>query len=185
MLKIKITDASDDQIRSFALSLQLDEDGAITNAKGRADLLAVLGPAWDQDYIFAEADEAPVQVQSAVRFAQHVKDFGPEFGPMTTFKIMTTEMPGGKHAAGPTVNGKMCKIDRGVLVSTNYAFYEALKHATGSIVEQAPDKDGKPGELVIIDASNYPMSEQQYPSDEELAEWHRKYGSRELGTLAA
>lgn len=181
MQKIKITDATDEQIRAFANSLQLDEDGAIANAKGRADLMAVLGPAWEADYIFAEADEAPVQTSSTMQLAQHVKDFGPEFGPLCTFRVMTTEMPGGKHAAGPSVNGKTCKIDRGILVSTNYAFYEALRNATGSVVEQGPDKDGKPGEMIVIDASNYPVSDYQAPSDAALAEWKRNYGSHELG----
>lgn len=181
MLKIPLNEATEAQLRTFAASLQID----IPLGAQRAHVVAALAPAWNQEYIFVEADEAPVQNGPAVQLAQHVKDFGPEFGPLCTFRIMTTEMPGGKHAAGPSVNGKTCKIDRGILVSTNYAFYEALKHATGSIVEQGPDRDGKPGELIVIDASNYPVTDFQGPSVADLAAWKAKYGARELGSHAA
>lgn len=179
MQKIKITDATDDQLRAFAISLQLD----VADAKSRADLFAVLGPAWDQDFIMAEEEDA--RGEAVTPIAQVSLNTGRDDGPMVQFKIMQTEMPGGKHPAHPCVNGKMLVMQRNMLIEAPYAFYLALQNAIVGVMEQGPDQrsaDGgtRPGELIATEVTNYPLSEVRLPPQSEIDAWHARNGPRLL-----
>lgn len=184
MQKIKIPDATDDQIRAFANSLQLDEDGALTKARSRADLMAVLGPAWDQDYVFAEEADSE-RGEAAIPVSQVKLNTGRDDGPLVQFKIMQTEMPGGKHPAHPCVNGKMLVMQRGMLIDAPYAYYLALQNAIVGVVEQGADTTGadgqrRPGDLIPTQVTNYPLSEVRLPPQSEIEAWHLRNGGRLL-----
>lgn len=184
MQKINITDATDEQIRAFAISLQLDEDGAIASARDRADLMAVLGPAWSDDYIFAEEPDnergaAPVPV------AQVKLDTGRDDGPLVQFKILQTDMPGGKHPAHPCVNGKMLVMQRNMLIDAPYAYFLALQNARVGVVEQGQDQRGsdggmRPGDMTPTEVTNYPLSEVRLPPQHQIDAWHARNGGRLL-----
>lgn len=184
MQKINITDATDEQIRAFAISLQLDEDGAIASARDRADLMAVLGPAWSDDYIFAEESDGE-RGDTVTPVAQISLKTGRDDGPLVQFKIMQTEMPGGKHPASPSVNGKMLVMQRGMLLEAPYAYYQVLQHAIVGVVEQGADTAGadgqrRPGDLIPTQVTNYPLSEVRLPPQHEIDAWHARNGGRLL-----
>lgn len=184
MQNVKITDASDDQIRAFAISLQLDEDGAVSKAKTRADLLAVLGPAWSMDHILADEPEAE-RGDATTPVAQISLDTGRDDGPMVKFKIMQTDMPGGKHPASPCVNGRMLVMQRGMLIEAPYAYFLVLENAKVGVVEQGADERGadggmRPGALTPTEVTNYPLSEVVRPPQSEIDAWHARNGGRLL-----
>lgn len=180
MRKIAISQATDEQVRAFCeTTLQLELVGVST----RQQLEAVMGTAWPNDYILADdpfGGEDHEQIEVAVPVPQKVFDTGRDDGPTVMVKILETNMPGGAHPAAPNVNGLTLVIQRGILVGIPYAFYAALQNAVVGSVHQGPDKDGKPGELITTNVTNYPMSEVQLPPRAEIDAWIARNGSRLL-----
>lgn len=182
MKKIDILEASDDQLREFATTAQgLD----VTDAKSRADLLAILGPAWDQDYILVD-DVTPDTGAAAVPTPQVSYTAGNrDDGPMVKFKILQTDMPGGKHPAHPSVNGRMLVMQRNMLIEAPYAYFLDLQNAKVGVIEQGRDQQGadggmRPGDMTPTEVTNYPLSEVTMPPQAEIDAWHERNGGRLL-----
>lgn len=177
MRKILIADATDDQLRQFATEI-LQVEVAPTAERGV--VLALIQPAWGADFIsLPEIDDDlgdDVQHEADVVF-----NTGRDDGPTTSFTILQTSMPGGKHPASPCVNGKMLVMQRNVRIDAPYAFYLALKNAQCGAIEQGEDQGNKPGALINVTVTNYPLSDVILPPQAEIDAWHARNGSRLLG----
>lgn len=179
MFKLAIENATDQQLRAFCeTTLQLE----LTGINDRARVEALMRTAWPNDFILVESE--PVghseQIEPVTPKPDMVFDTGRDDGPPVSLKILTTDMPGGKHPAHPDVNGKMIVIQRNMLVTIPYAFYHAMLNAQVAVMNQEPDRDGKPGELVPTQVTNYPMSEVTLPPKHEIDAWRERNGSRLL-----
>jgi hypothetical protein len=170
-----ITEASDQQLRDFCEMQQLD----VSDCKSRAELMAVLGPAWEHDYItvlaepeFDEDERAAMaeQVQgvdgSVIKLAGGIGANDPK----VRLSIGQTPLPGGKDPVPVGVNGKTLVIQRNMEVEVPYRFYLALQAAIREEVTQ----DEKTGELHVSTITNYPMQVKALPSEEEIAAWHKR-----------
>lgn len=177
MERKQITACSDEELKVFAETvLQLDLTGANTRPK----IVAALGQSgWEHDWVMVDADKNEEGDAVAVA-AQIVYDTGRDDGPPVKLKILETDMPGGRHPAHPDVNGRMLVVQRNMTVEIPYAFYLALKNAISGSVQQGPDRDGRPGELITTNVTNYPMSEVELPTQAEIEAWHARNGSRAL-----
>jgi hypothetical protein len=157
MNRIPLSEASDDDLRWFAVNtLQLDRSD-VAAAKTRSKLIGLIGPAWDKDFISvpASAVEADDQTDSPVVKVAPENDFSSIMhAPPTTIKVMTTGAPGGKDDAFVSVNTKSLRIKRGVPVTVPQPFLEALQNAVPTVTRQASEDDY---ELVETEASNYPV----------------------------
>lgn len=178
-MKIEIKDATDDQIREFAeTTLQVDT----SEARNRAALMAAIGPAWPNDFIMIADPERDAQGEIVTPTPVHTFDSSRDDGPATTFKIMQTDMPGGKHPAAPDVNGRKLVIQRNVLVTAPYAFYLALTNAKVAVPHQDAGVPGLPApEVQFTEVTNYPLSEVVLPPAADIAAWHARNGPRLLG----
>lgn len=181
MKRIPITEATDDQLRIFAETVQgLD----ISTCRTRADLMGVIGPTWEQDEI--PVDDSEAELGASVKpQAQIVLDTGRDDGPTVQFKIIQTEMPGGKHPAAPSVNGRTLVMQRNMRIDAPYAYFLVLQNAIVGSVVQGPDQRGtdgamRPGDLIPVEVTNYPLSEVVLPPAHEIEAWHQRNGSKEL-----
>ena len=190
MQTINIADATDDQLRTCAtLILGIDED-AVRNAADRPALMALIHPArpqtWDDGTIrvpdapppLAQTGQAaPIAPKAEMTFLENLTE---QFGPLTRFKIIPTNMPGGNHPAHPCVNGRQLVMQRNMLIEAPYAFYLALQNAKIGDSYEVENGPGKPPTTMYADISNYPLSEVALPSPEEIAAWHAQNGQRLL-----
>lgn len=170
-----ITEASDQEIRDFCEMQQLD----VSDCKTRPELMGVLGPAWEHDYITViakpelEEDEAAAMAEQIQGVDGSVIKLVGGIGandPKVRLIVGQTPMPGGKDPVPVAVNGKTLVIQRGMEVELPYRFYLALEAAIREEVTQ----DEKSGELHISTVTNYPLQVRALPSDEEIANWHAR-----------
>lgn len=191
MQTIPITSASDDQLRACAtLILGIDED-AVRNAADRPSLMALISPArpqtWEEGTIRIPDAPPPLaqtgQLESItptadVTLFSHLTE---DFGPMTRFTIISTNMPGGNHPASPIVNGRLLVMQRNMRIEAPYAFYLALRNANIGAPYEIDNGQGKPPGIGYADVTNYPLSDVIEPPKDEIAAWHAKNGKRLLG----
>lgn len=181
-MNIEITDATDDQIREFASTICGIDPEVIAPATTRAKLLAVLSTVWTQEHISVPDPARDAQGEIVTPTPVEVYDTSRDDGPPTTFKILQTDMPGGKHPAAPDVNGRKLVIQRNILVKAPYAFYLALNDAKVAIPHQAPGVPGlPPPDVEFTEVTNYPLSEVVLPPAADIAAWHARNGPRLLG----
>lgn len=181
-MKIDITAATDDQIRDFASTICGIDPELLAPATTRAKLLAVLSTVWTQEHITVPEPERNDQGEIVEEVPVAQFDTGRDDGPPTRFKILQTDMPGGKHPAAPDVNGKKLVIQRNVLVTAPYAFYLALANAKVAVPHQEQGTPGlPPPDVEFTEVTNYPMSEVTLPPAHEIAAWHKRNGGRLLG----
>jgi hypothetical protein len=194
MQRIKIEDASTDQLRAFAKDIQQIEKVPTDRSKVIA---ALIESGWEKDFITiaggapggveeAADDFQPEQFVQAtplreevIRFSS-VKGFGFwKKSPMVICRIMSTDRPGGKEPAHPIINNSPpLVIQRNKLVEIPYDFYLVLRQAGGTKIE--PGADAK-DPLVETDYQEYPMTDIQLPSPEAIAKWQAHTGSIEFG----
>lgn len=173
MKKKLIEQASDAELQEFAeLTLQLPE---AAGAKTRAEVLALIGPAWAQDYIFVEAAEmtdADETQSDEVRAAAQVKlTGGPgRDDPKWLIRIAATELPGGKDPVPVGVNGHAVVIQRNMEAEVPHRYVVALQNAIRTAVHQ----DQKTREFSYSNFTNYPIEIIQRPSRAEIEEWHER-----------
>ncbi len=172
-----ITDATDQQLRDFCELQQLD----VSDAKSRADLLGILGPVWEHDYITTVSTPEPAE-DEAFATAQQTQAVEPVVtgaraggiganDPVVTVRIGHTPMPGGKDPVPLGHNGRTLVIQRNMNVALPYRFYLLLLDA----IRQEVTQHEKTGELEVMDVTNYPMQViGALPSDEEIAAWHER-----------
>jgi hypothetical protein len=178
MKTIPIGEATDGELSQFATDvLALD----ISGTAGRADLLAAIGQAWNLPHISVPVDEGEGG-EDAARVPLETLTTGRDDGPLVMLKILPTDMPGGKHPAvvelvggtGPKV------IQRNMLVGIPYAYYLILQNAKPGVVDQGPEQNGRPGDLITTTVTNYPLSEVQLPPQHEIEAWHERTKNRLL-----
>ena len=191
MQTIPITAATDNQLRECAKVVLMQDEDAVNNCKSRAELLALIGPAapeaWGDNIQVPDAAPAATQTgqaEPAVRAPDQVflENLTDEFGPLTRFTIIATDMVGGKHPAHPCVNGRQLVMQRNMLIEAPYAFYLALKNARTGAPYEIENGLGRAPDIGFSEVTNYPLTDEQLPSKEEIAAWHARNGSRELGT---
>lgn len=185
MDKILISAANDDQIRAFAEVVCGIDAEKIGEANTRAKLLAVLGAVWTQEHITVPT--APTAMQDGQTMpavplpdVTHLPHMTEEFGPITMFKIISTNMPGGNIPAHPCVNGRQLVMQRNMLIAAPYAFYLALRNANTGDPYEVENGPGKPPTIMFTDVTNYPLTDVTLPSKAAIDEWHARVGPKLL-----
>lgn len=200
MKKLAIEQASDEQLRDFAVTVhQLDKV-----PHDRAGIIGKLVESgYTQDYIvvpgdapqasqeseelgvlelgqFEEVGEVP-QEMPATGFSFWTKgEAGKPPCPMVTCRILTTERPGGNDPAAPIINNSPpLVIPRGKLVRIPYDFYQILKQAGGTSAQSNIADATK--EAVKFNYIEYPMTDVQLPTGASVAAWNAWAGQHELG----
>lgn len=186
MKKLPITEASDEQLKTFAQTVLQIEN--VSNKRGEI-LAALQQGGWTQDHILVDGHEMDAGSDVLAQFEEPEEDFAPfakvkgfgywKDGPMVVLKIMSTDRPGGNEPAAPSVNGSApLVIQRNQLVQIPYDFYLVLKNCVGTKVEPG---EKVTDELVRTDYTDYPLSDVQLPSRAEIAAWQARTAGDELG----
>lgn len=191
MKKLPITEASDQQLRTFAADVQQIEK--VPAERGKI-LAALTEGGWTQDYIlvdgeesvFAESDPLPQTAQPRQDYIPFSSAKGFGFwrkGPMVKLKILSTDRPGGNEPAHPSVNGSPCLIiPRNKRVEIPYDFYLVLNNCIGTKITPGEKIED---ELVHTDYTDYPLTEVELPSPQEIAKWQEFTSGNELGGKVA
>jgi hypothetical protein len=185
MKPIKISEATDEQLRKFATDVQQIEN--VPTERGRI-IAALVESGHESDFIFVEGDASPDQDEPVEQFAEPEETVHkmPTAGfgywknsPMVRLKILPTDRPGGNEPAHPSINGSPpLVIARNKLVEIPWDFYLVLKQAGGTkLVSGALPTD----DLVKLDYSEYPMTDVVLPSRDAIAKWQARTGDNELG----
>lgn len=167
---IPIADASDSQIREFLTTFLQVEVGA---ASSRAELLAQLSKAWQQEHIVVlDEGELELSDEQIVTPEVQAKDLTTRYqdDPAVELKIGKTGYPGGEHPASPRVNGRQIVIQRDVLVKVPYRFYLALLNS----YEDQTRADPKTGHPVVTRVTNFPLFDVKLPPQSEIDAWHER-----------
>lgn len=209
MKKIPISDATDEQLRTFALDIQ--QLSNVPQARS-AILAALIEGGWSSDYILVDGDPAPAASTDSSSLAgeepaeelaqfENVREVAapmpaqgfafwtkPEEGkpscPMVTLRILTTERPGGKDPAHPIINNSPpLVIQRGKLVRIPWDFYKVLKGAGGTAGMSNVANPNE--EIQTVDYIEYPMTDVVLPTKAEVDAWDKWAGSHELGNAKA
>ncbi len=178
IIKLPLANATDEQIRDFAETMQIDT----STARDRAGLIAMLGLAWEHDYIrvLVEADDddggeaagepAITQTETIDATAQRMTGGIGENDPKVRIRITKTEQVGGKDPVPVGHNGRTVVIQRDKDVDIPYRFYCALKDAIREDVTQDPST----GDITTDAVTAYPVSVLAMPSPEQIAAWEAR-----------
>jgi hypothetical protein len=172
MMKKLIVDASDAELKDFAeVTLVLDVPERTT----RADLMALIGPAWPAPHIFVEAadvdEREDVQTDEARAVARvRLNVGGASEDPKWLIRIANTELPGGRDPVPVGVNGRHVVIQRGVEVEVPHRYIEAIQNAVRISVTQ----DQRTQEMHTTSFSNYPLEIIERPSKADIAAWFER-----------
>lgn len=147
MQKVIIDEATEDQLRSFALTvLGLDIDG---RTKSREALMARITEAgWAQAHIIVpeEVQPGPARNVGGARNTRPGKSYvlDGETVEETDVRIMvhTKDGPGGERPVPVAVNGSLMLIPRGQEVWVPSRYVEALEHAEEYAYEEYRDGTG-------------------------------------------
>lgn len=181
MISIPIAGATEQQLRDFADVQQYDISSVRPGDIG--GLLAVIGAAWPGDSILAVAPEfdtvaaaSPFAQETPVSIiAQNSLTGGTGANdPKVIIKIGQTPYPGGKDPVPLGHNGKTVVLQRNLLTELPYRYYLVLLDAMRGDLTQEEDKDGKMGELLDTEFTNYPLQQVTLPSPEEIRAWHER-----------
>lgn len=169
-IKLPLDNATDDQIRDFAETMQVDT----SDAKDRAGLIALLGLVWDQPHISVDmpADEDALVQDQGVDMPVREEMAGGigENDPKVRLVISKTPMPGGNDPVPVGHNGRTVVIQRDVEVNLPYRFYLALLDAKREDVVQ----DDRSREIFATAYTNYPINVLALPGAEEIAAWRAR-----------
>lgn len=145
MTKIAFSRAKAEDLRQFAVEhLGLE----VAQGAPRADMIALIKTAWDEDHILVEpaSDEpAPVSIAAAAPAA-------PPAGKVRII-IDQQEGPGGSEPVFLSVNGRAMLVPRGEEVDIPAHYFEVLKNAERHVYDV--DKESR--------MSNAPRVVPQYP----------------------
>lgn len=172
--QIKIEEATEAQLRTFASTiLALELEG---NVDTREKLIAAITLAWNQPFItLPEEDELVLDGSQVVTPEPTAQEIGLNnrhyrHDPKVTLTILTTDRPGGKEPAAPSVNGSPCLvIPRGKPVTIPYRFYLALKEAHEVKFEQDEKFN-----WIETRHTNYPLTDVQLPPQAEIDAWFER-----------
>lgn len=178
MQRIPIAAASDDQLREYCDVQQLE-----LAENTRSAMVAALGVI-GHDHILVAEDDAPTQGQtaSAAPTPQMAIPTGVagDKEPIWLVEIGETEMPGGKDPVPVSVNGKALILQRNMRIPLPHRYKLALDNAERGAVDQ----DERTHEITTSRVRNYPFQILERPTDAEIAAWHQRSGSVELGASA-
>ena len=200
MKKISIAEASDAQLRTFAVEVQQLE--GVPQDRGGIIASLVEG-GWTHDYILAAGEETPPaatasaepstvlqQLEETSEPAAEMPAKGFSFWtstakgkppcPMITVKVQSTDRPGGNDPAHPVINNSPpLVIQRNRWVRIPWDFYKVLHGAGGTAL--LPDGNNK--DFIRQDYKEYPMEVRpgSEPSVEAVRAWDAWAGSQELG----
>lgn len=189
MQTIPISEASDEQLRACATLILGIDDDAVRGAD-RPTLMALISPArpqtWEEGTIkVPDAPPPPAQTGQVEAVAPKadltfLENLTEVFGPLTRFKIISTNMPGGNHPAHPCVNGKQIVLQRNMLIDAPYAFYVALINAKVGDPYEVPGEHGKPPTVAYAEITNYPLTDVVLPPQEAIDEWRARTADKLL-----
>jgi hypothetical protein len=169
---VNITSASDEQLRTFATNV-LQLDLVELKANTRAKIIGAIGPVWKSDFILAPKEDGIAMEQvgqgeaPTPRVEAALTGTGLDDAPKALIRIAQTAMPGGKHPAPVSVNGRQKVIQRNMNVEVPWPYVEALQNA----VVGDPSQDPETREIIISDVTNYPVTVLRYPDPAELLAW--------------
>lgn len=176
---VKIEDATDAELMTFAVeSLNLD----IKPKAKRAEIIAAMNPAWEQDYIMVAVKVAPVEHEAvigaiapkdidkaAVQAAQAVASGDApkseaEAESNRLVKVLVSEGSGkeGKRPVKVSVNGIQILIPRGKMVTIKHKYMVALNHAVRT--EYVQDEDDHDN-MIETNVHCYPFQFQGFVDD--------------------
>lgn len=168
-VKIKLADASTEQLRWFAGSYLNLEVSPSDNANA---LRVAISRAWDDSEISVPSDmggdvkkvaqrkAAPLAAGAALAPKDSSRD------PKVTLIISRQDGPGGDRPVEVGVNGTLILIPRGEPATVAYRYYEALKNAVQTVYEQTSD-----GDIVGRDVHTYPFQVTNMPPDTAVQAW--------------
>ena len=168
-VKIKLADASTEQLRWFAGSYLNLEVSPSDNANA---LRVAISRAWDDSEISVPSDmggdakkPSPRKVAApAPGAALAPKDSSRD--PRVTLIISRQDGPGGDRPVEVGVNGTLILIPRGEPSTVAYRYYEALKNAVQTVYEQTSD-----GDIIGRDVHTYPFQVTNMPSEAAVQAW--------------
>lgn len=168
-VKIKLADASTEQLRWFASSYLNLEVSPSDNA---SSLRVAISRAWDDAEISVPSDmageskKAPRKTAAAPAPGAALAPKDSSRDPRVTLIISRQDGPGGDRPVEVGVNGTLILIPRGEPATVAYRYYEALKNAVQTVYEQTPD-----GDIIGRDVHTYPFQVTNMPPESAVQAW--------------
>jgi hypothetical protein len=177
LIQKKIENCSDAEIKEFGETvLNLD----FSNCASRAQILGVLGPTWQPDFIHIQAADLGPEDQddeASPMALQEVTAFNQFPDPRWLIQINSTAHIGGEEPVAVGVNGDVAVIQRDMPVRVPHRFVMALRNAvTESITQNTTTQKFKSTFF-----TKYPFEPLERPSNAEIREFTEKTKRNTLG----
>lgn len=174
MTKIKIEDASLDQMRQFATEVLGMDVAPQTNSP---TLRAKIAQAWDGDHIEVDGEVGPSgrlvkPAAPATKPTGHqITAVSAKGDPVVMLVISEQPGKGGDRPVPVGVNGVAILIPRGAPQPVPWRYYQALCSAVQTVYEQLDDMT-----IIAKQVPCYPVTVTQMPPQDQIDRWNAVMG---------